>query len=260
MKKRKTSIRPALANVTSQALGLNAILTGLERKDMAAVTEAGSIVDLKVKDQIYRPDERIDDVFFPVDCVLSVVTRMKDGSQIEVGTIGREGTSAIPLLLGATSTANECYCQVPGHAIKVDARLFQSLRASQMFRQLLDRYVQAYVNMLGQLAACNRLHHTYERCARWLLMSHDRVGSPEIRLTHEYLAMMLGTQRSGVSVAAATLQNAGFIHYSHGTVTILDRPGLEDASCECYEVARQQFGGLLRISNGNAAKRAALTG
>jgi hypothetical protein len=171
---------------------------------------------------------------------------MKDGHQIEVGTIGREGVSAIPLLLGAKSSLNESYCQVPGQAVKLDAKRFQSLTTNLKFQRLLDRYVQAYVNMLGQLAACNRLHGVYERCARWLLMTQDRVDKAEIRLTHEYLAMMLGTDRSGVSIAAATLQNAGFIRYAHGVITVLNRAGLEEASCECYDVARDQFGGLLR--------------
>jgi len=241
---RSERIAPSL-----DVLGLNAILRGLNGTELAAVAESGALVDLAVRDQIYRPDERIISVYFPIDCVLSVVTRMRDGNAIEVGTIGREGVSAIPLLLGATTTANECYCQVPGSAIRVDVALFESLKVDPKFRQLLDRYVQAYVNMLGQLAACNRLHSIYERCARWLLMTQDRVESPAIRLTHEYLAMMLGTQRSGVSIAAGTLQNAGFIRYASGTITILDRAGLEDASCECYEVAREQFGGLLRALN-----------
>jgi hypothetical protein len=151
----------------------------------------GAIVHLPVKHQIYRADERIKDVFFPIDCVLSIVTRMEDGNQIGVGTIGREGTSAIPLLLGATTSANESYCQVPGKAIRISATLFGSLQTNKR-RPLLDRYVQAYVNMLGKLAACNRLHSVYERCARWLLMTQDRVDSHEIPLTHEYLAMMLG--------------------------------------------------------------------
>lgn len=204
---------------------------------------------LAVRDPIYQPNEKINEVFFPLDCVLSIVTRMKDGNAIEVGTIGREGCSAIPLLLGATTTANESYSQVAGAAIKMDADVFQSLRANPTFGHLLDRYVQAYVNMLGQLAACNRLHNVYERCARWLLMTQDRVGRNEIGLTHEYLAMMLGTQRSGVTIAAGTLQQAGFIRYARGVITILDRDGLEGASCECYEIAREQFGGLLRSTN-----------
>jgi CRP-like cAMP-binding protein len=211
----------------------------------------GVVLAMPLRYHIYQPDETIGEAYFPIDSVLSVVTRMKDGHAIEVGTIGREGTSAFPLLLGATTSANESYCQVPGSAVRISAELFQELRASKLFRGLLDRYVQSYVNMLGQLAACNRLHNVLERCARWLLMTHDRVNSDQIPLTHEFLAMMLGTQRSGVTIAAATLQNAGFIRYGHGIITILDREGLESASCECYEVAREQFSGLLRSTNGD---------
>ena len=236
-------LAPAL---TTESMRLNAILSSLEEPEIRAVVERGTLVLLPVRHEIYRPDERIEDVFFPLDCVLSIVTRMKDGSQIEVGTIGREGVSAIPLLLGATTTANESYCQVPGTAVRMDVALFERLQTNPKFRQLLNRYVQAYVNMLGQLAACNRLHSVYERCARWLLMTQDRVETSDIPLTHEYLAMMLGTQRSGVTIAAGTLQKAGFITYGHGIISIVDRSGLEGASCECYDVAREQFGGFLR--------------
>jgi CRP-like cAMP-binding protein len=228
----------------------NAILAGLTGPVSARLVEDGELVDLVLREQIYEPEKPILDVFFPLECVLSIVTRMRDGSQIEVGTIGREGMSAFPLLMGASSTANDCYCQVPGTAIRVPAPVFRELsRIDAGFRQLLDRYLQSYVNMLGQLAACNRLHSVYERCARWLLMTDDRVTSSDIRLTHEYLAMMLGTGRSGVTIAAGTLQQAGFIRYGHGVITIIDRDGLEDASCECYEVTRNQFAGVLR---GNA--------
>jgi CRP-like cAMP-binding protein len=149
--------------------------------------------------------------------------------------------------MGASATANVCYCQVKGDAVKIPADLFRTLLASDpAFRQHLDRYLQAYVNMLGQLAACNRLHSVCERCSRWLLMTRDRVDVDELPLTQEFLAMMLGTGRSGVAIAAATLQQAGFIRYTHGVITILDRPGLENAACECYVVARDQFDGLLR--------------
>lgn len=251
MRKGSASVRRGPRRPTSEVLKKNAILAGLEDAEADLIVRVGSVVDLAVRDQIYEPNVRIDYVYFPLDCVLSVVTRMRDGNQIEVGTVGREGMSAIPLLLGAKTTANECYCQVPGKVVKIEGGVFQGLRSNQKFSQLLDRYVQAYVNMLGQMAACNRLHHVYERCARWLLMSQDRVGRSEIELTHEYLAMMLGTQRSGVTIAAATLQHAGIIRYNRGKITILDRPGLEGASCECYEVAREQFGGLLRPVDGD---------
>ncbi len=238
------------SQLTRTELRKNSILHGLDEASADSIVKHGELVDLAVRQKIYEPEQPIRTVYFPLECILSIVTRMKDGHQIEVGTIGREGMSAFPLLLGASSTANDCYCQVPGAAVKVSSTLFRDLSAeSQDFRQLLDRYLQAYVNMLGQLAACNRLHNVYERCARWLLMSHDRVSGDKIPLTHEYLAMMLGTGRSGVTIAVGTFQQAGFIRSAHGTITIIDRNGLENAACECYEIAREQFGGLLRRMN-----------
>ncbi|GAC1310867.1 MAG: hypothetical protein NVSMB21_19440 [Vulcanimicrobiaceae bacterium] len=249
---RETSL---VGRTLSESLQDNAILGGLAESERRAILAGGSLVELPLRRQIYWPNEPIADVYFPLNCVLSVVTRLANGSQIEVGTIGREGVSAIPLLLGATTSANESYCQVPGMAIRIDARAFQALKVAEHFRPLLDRYVQAYVNMLGQLAACNRLHNVYERCSRWLLMTQDRVDSPTIRLTHEYLAMMLGSQRAGVTMAAGALQKAGFISYGNGVITIRDRAGLEDAACECYAVAREQFGGVLRPGAGNGRTR-----
>lgn len=225
----------------------NAILRSVADATAESIVEKGELLSLALRQKIYQSEEVIDEVYFPINSVLSIVAQMQDGSEIEVGTIGREGMSAFPLLLGAASTANFCYCQVRGDAIRISAKLFHALiKEDPGFRQLLDRYVQSYVNMLGQLAACNRLHSIYERCSRWLLMTHDRVDSDEIPLTQEFLAMMLGTGRSGVAIAAATLQQAGFIKYSHGLIRIVDRLGLEDASCECYEVARRQFDGNLR--------------
>jgi CRP-like cAMP-binding protein len=243
----KKQNKGALSGITAQILDQNAILHGLEESVASQMIEKGELVHLAVQERIYEPEKTIRLVYFPLDSVLSIVSVMKDGNQIEIGTIGREGVSAFPLLMGASSTANDCYCQVPGTAVQIEAKVFRLLSTTNAgFRQLLYRYLQAYVNMLGQLAACNRLHTVYERCARWLLMTDDRVGLTDIPLTHEYLAMMLGTNRSGVTIAAATLRNAGFIRYKNGKITILDRLGLEDASCECYAVAREQFAGLLR--------------
>jgi CRP-like cAMP-binding protein len=253
-----TKVRKAIRReplLTEELLQNNAILRGLEEPVVERILRFGRLANLSLRQKIYEPERPISEVHFPIECVLSVVTRMKDGHQIEVGTIGREGMSAFPLLLGASSTANDCYCQVRGAAVTISAKLFHELSTtSQGFRQLLDRYLQAYVNMLGQLAACNRLHSVYERCSRWLLMTHDRVSYDAIPLTHEYLAMMLGTGRSGVTIAVGTLQQAGFIRSAHRTITILDRRGLENASCECYDVAREQFGGLLRPVGGAAQR------
>jgi CRP-like cAMP-binding protein len=222
----------------------------LSRSLVDEVLAAGKLIELKSAQQIYEPRREIRHVYFPIDSVLSVVTQMRDGGSIEVGTVGREGVSAIPLLLGATTSANESYCQVPGHAVVVDSDHFRRWLRTENgpFRSVLDRFLQAYVNMLGQLAACNGKHSIYERCARWLLLTHDRVNSDKIALSHEYLSMMLGARRSGVTIAAAALQRAGFIRYAYGHIEIIDRPGLEKASCECYAVARDQFGPLLGMT------------
>jgi CRP-like cAMP-binding protein len=233
------------------ALEQNAILRDVSPASRALVVAESGLVQLALRQVIYTPEEPIDEVYFPVTSVLSIVSRMQDGQQIEIGTIGREGMSAFPLLMGASATANDSYCQVAGDAVRMPADAFRRLSATDpIVRQRLDRYLQAYVNMLGQLAACNRLHTIYQRCARWLLLTQDRVGINQFELTHEYLAMMLGTGRSGLTIAASALRRAGLIRYTRGTITILDRAGLEGTTCECYEVAREQFGGLLRTVNG----------
>lgn len=236
----------AIEVLTLASLPENGILRALKGADAASIVDEGELIAMSARHAIYHAGKPIDEVFFPIDCVLSVVTRMETGEEIEVGTIGREGMSGIPLLMGGTATANDCYSQVPGNAIKIPTQLFRHLVTSNLaFGGLLNNYLQAYVNFLGQLTGCNRLHSVYERCARWLLLSHDRVGHDAIELTHEYLAMMLGSRRSGVTIALSALQRAGYISYVHGCITILDRVGLGDTSCECYLVARRQFAGFL---------------
>jgi CRP-like cAMP-binding protein len=239
---------PQVLIPTQAVLRQNAVLGGLSPTMISEVLKTAKLIVLETPQQIYEAGRPIREVYFPIDAVLSVVTQMRDGGSIEVGTVGREGVSAIPLLLGATTSANESYCQVPGRAVVISSDHFRKLLdiGDDQFRSVLDRFLQAYVNMLGQLAACNGMHSIYERCARWLLLTHDRVNSEKIALTHEYLSMMLGARRSGVTIAAATLQQAGFIRYAHGHIVILNRQGLEEASCECYAVARAQFGPLLK--------------
>ncbi|GAC1412227.1 MAG: Crp/Fnr family transcriptional regulator [Candidatus Velthaea sp.] len=236
---------PAPLTLRPHLLRQNLLLSHLNGSDAESVLKLGTVERLKLRQKIYDANAEIDRVYFPLTCVLSVVAEMQDGGMIEVGTVGHEGVSAIPLILGATTSENHSYCQVPGDAIALATPMFRHLAQNNPeFRRVLDRYVQSYINLLGQLAACNRLHSVYERCARWLLMTHDRVRSDALELTQEYLGMMLGTRRSGVAIAASTLRAAGFIRYAHGTITILDRPGLEEASCECYALAQAQFGVL----------------
>jgi CRP-like cAMP-binding protein len=226
---------------------LNAILRDLQGDDRVKVLNDGSVRWFNLRETVYEAQQRIENAYFPLDSVLSVVTLMRDGAMIEIGTIGHEGTSGIPLIMGGDTTANHAFCQVHGNAWKMSAPTFrQLLEESRHFRDLVNRYLQAYVNMLGQFTACNRLHSVYERAARWILMTQDRVGEDTFPLTHDFLATMLGSRRSGVTIAAATLQKAGFIHYHRGRITVLDRAGLKSTTCECYELTTRQFGDALR--------------
>ncbi|MEO6913650.1 MAG: Crp/Fnr family transcriptional regulator [Candidatus Baltobacteraceae bacterium] len=233
----------------------NAILGRLTGEDRATVLKDGQVTSFKLRQGVYDPDQRINEVYFPINSVLSVVTHMENGTVIEIGTIGREGMTGIPLLMGADSTPNTSFCQVDGECWEMSASTFrQLLEQSDTFRAFVNRYLQAYVNMLGQFIGCNRLHSVYERAARWILMTQDRVDEDEFPLTHEFLATMLGSRRSGVTLAAAALQKAGFISYHRGCITVLDRDALVGTACECYGVTKREFDAMLRpeakIGNG----------
>jgi CRP-like cAMP-binding protein len=194
---------------------------------------------------LHNPHETLAHIYFPVSCVLSVVLLMQNGSGVEIGTTGREGVSgSIPLMLGTATAPSQTICQVPGDAkcVPLDAFL-NALKDGSQLHSLTQNYARSSVALMGQSIACNRLHTLTERCARWLLLTHDRVGANEFALTQEFLAIMLGVHRPAVSIAAGTLQEAGFIQYRRGRVTVVDRDGLESASCECYRVAMGQLNG-----------------
>jgi CRP-like cAMP-binding protein len=199
-------------------------------------------VRVPVRTVIYEPGAHIDQLYFPIDAVISVVTVLRDGAQIEVVTVGREGlTGAQALLDGATATSLT-WCQVSGEAYRVPFVVFAELCALYAaLRELVERYLSALIDVMAQSIACNRLHYVNERCARWLLMTHDRVGRDEFALTHDALSTMLGVRRAGVSVAAAALQQAGFISYARGRFTIVDPKGLKGAACECYAAINSAF-------------------
>lgn len=213
----------------------NRILTQLPPEEFDRLRPHCKQVSLHRGQQIVSPDEPIRDMYFPLNCLLSLVTQMEDGSSIESGTIGREGMSGVPVLLDAWQTTMPTFVQVPGEAIKVEARVVKELyERGGKFKRLLNRYIHTVMVTSSQSAACNALHRLEQRFARWLLMSSDGVGSDELDLTHEYLAMMLGVRRAGVTEAAVRAQEAGLISYGRGHIRILDRAGLEAIACECY--------------------------
>ncbi|OWY64040.1 hypothetical protein B7486_49525 [cyanobacterium TDX16] len=171
---------------------------------------------------------------------------MEDGGVVEAATVGNEGMVGLPVFLEADTIPSQAIVQIPGDALRMKADAFKAwVDQSQPLQNLLKRYTQVMFNSIMQTAACNRRHEIEQRCCRWLLMTHDRVGSDNFPLTQEFLAQMLGVRRPSVSVVASILQKAGLIRYSRGKIIILDRPGLESATCECYPVIKQEFDRLL---------------
>src|SRR5258708_38333792 len=174
-----------------------------------------------------KPVDTVEHVYFPVAGMISVVATMANGAAIEVGMIGREGMHSVSAILGDDLPFQSAMVQLRGHALRLRSRLLrQEMQAEAAVQRLLLRYTQATLNAVAQSAACNRLHLLEQRCARWLLACHDRAEGDRFRMTHEFLAIMLGVRRTGVTLAAQALQGNGLISYKHGTITVVDRRGL----------------------------------
>ncbi len=218
----------------------NVVLRQLSDDEYRRIVDSAEWVSLASKEGIWETEREITHVFFPETAVISLVTLLDSGS-IEAITIGKDGFVGLPVYHGPGSTITRAICQMPGFAWRLSVDAFSKVCAnSTELRAALDRYSQFVIETISQSAACNRVHVIEERCARWLLMSHDRVGSDEIPLTQEFLAQMLGVRRPGVTVAIGILERAGFIGHARGRIYVTDRPGLERASCECYRAIRDR--------------------
>ncbi|HWE78258.1 MAG TPA: Crp/Fnr family transcriptional regulator [Pseudolabrys sp.] len=184
--------------------------------------------------------------FFPTSGVASLAKTMENGGAAEVGTTGNEGFVGLPLLLDSDHAPTGVHMQVPGHALRLPARAFLgAIERSKSLQRVLRRFVFAQYNQTCQLVACNRFHDVQQRCARWLLMAHDRMPHDDFLMTHEVLSMMLGVRRSSVTIAAGQLSEMGLIDYRRGHVTVTDRAGLEKRSCECYWSIRNEYQRLM---------------
>jgi len=219
----------------------NRILEALPTAERRRLAAQLIPVELPIKTVLFEPGQQIDAVYFPLDGVISLVTALDDGAIVEVATIGNEGIVGVPLLSGG-SLAVRAISQVAGRALRMKADLFLAeLDRNGPLSKVVRRYLQALFGQISQAAACNRLHSNEERLSRWLLMSHDRVGVDEFAITHEFLGQMLGSRRATVTLSAGILQAAGLIRYHRGLVTVIDRPGLEAVSCECYGVIKDEL-------------------
>jgi CRP-like cAMP-binding protein len=232
----------------------NRLLQLLPRKDLDELVSHLEAVTLEYRQPLSEANEPMRSVYFPVTGVISLVNVMADGSAAEVGTIGNEGLAGLPVILGDERGPMTAYVQVPGMGLRLRAEILRSaLQRSAGMRTVMLHYAHAFFNQVAQSAACNHFHDLEQRCCRWLLMTHDRVQSDRFLLTQEFLGMMLGVQRSSVTLAASKLKADGVIEYHRGQVTILDRPGLEHRACECYGVSKREFDRLLGPPTGARA-------
>lgn len=226
----------------------NRLLAGLPSADLRRLLPALQTIPLARKQVLLKRGEPIRYVFFPNDGVCSVTAMMKDGTAVEVATVGREGMLGITAFFGGTAMPGESMVQVssphpqPMTAERMAVAVFQrELLQRGALYECISRYSQGVIALMMQSTACMALHTVQQRCCRWLLMTHDRIRSDEFNLSQEFLAMMLGASRPTVTLVALSLQHAQLIRYTHARMTILDRKGLEAASCECYASIKLEF-------------------
>lgn len=248
-------VRPPPPATNSRALsdGLpkNRLLAALPADDFRRLSPFLKRVPIRLKQVLQKNGAPVRVVYFLNGGVASITTVLADGTSVEAATVGDEGMLGVEAFLSEKAVApGETLIQVPAMGADAESMAVNDFRRETQkpgaFQDLVGRYTQVVIAQMMQSTACNALHHVQQRCARWLLMTHDRMHEQDFTLSHEFLAVMLGVQRPTVSIVAATLQEAGFIRYIHGRVTVTNRPGLEDASCECYPIIRAHFDSLRR--------------
>ncbi|HVE59226.1 MAG TPA: Crp/Fnr family transcriptional regulator [Pyrinomonadaceae bacterium] len=220
----------------------NQILNALPEEDLARLSAHLEPVDLPSGKFLYQSLEPITHVYFPNYSVASIVANTSGGRSTEVGIIGREGAVGLDVLMSVDSSPNECMIQIPGDGLRLPTAVVrEEFKLGGAVHVSLLRFIHKLMIQISQTTLCNRLHPIEERLSRWLLMSHDRVSGDEISLTQEFLATMLGVNRPSVSISAGILQAKGFIKYSRGHITVLNRLGIEELTCECYRIVRKEY-------------------
>ena len=227
----------------------NHLLAALPREVYEKFAPSLKYVSLERGKILHHPGEVIQDLYFPIDCAISITITMSDGSTTETGIIGnREVVGVNAFMGGRETTQTEYIVQIAGSAMKIDAQTLRSeFDCNQELREVLLRYTQALIAHISQTTACNRLHALEQRFARWLLEAQSRVENDELKLTQEFLGHMLGVRRAGVTQAAQKLQESRIIRYRRGHIDILDQRGLEAASCECFKTVRDEYDRLLGL-------------
>jgi len=217
------------------------VLAALSDDAMARVLPDLELVTLPLGTLLYEAGSRQDHVYFPVSSIVSLLYLMEDGATAEMAVTGYEGIVGIALFMGGGSMPSRAVIQSGGRALRMSARAMQAeFERGETFHRALLRYTMSLITQMSQTAVCNRLHKLDKQLCRWLLLSHDRLQTDELIMTHDLIANMLGVRREGVTLAAGHLQRAGLIRYTRGRITILDRAGLEARVCECYHVIKKE--------------------
>jgi CRP-like cAMP-binding protein len=234
------------ANSSNEQKTGNRLLDALSPRTLAGLQPHFETVPLETNKVLHQPGAKADYVFFPTSGVISIIVMTADGAAVETAMAGKEGMFSVSVVLEDDCPSQKALVQLGGSAIRMrSSQIEQAVAEDAEVRRVLLRYAQAILTTSAQAAACNRLHQLEQRCARWLLSARDRAESDTFHITHEFLATMLGVRRPGVTVAVQNFRDSGLIAYSHGTMSVLDRAGLEKASCECYQVIQDEFRRLL---------------
>jgi CRP-like cAMP-binding protein len=232
-------------STTSQALSENRLLAAISTEEYERLAPHMEHVSLELSQPLFHPDEYLSHVYFPTNSIVSLLTNLEDGTGMEVGLVGREGLVGISVILGGNET-KIATVQAAGNAVRISAeKLREAFQRGGLLQMAILRYTHALMTQISQSVVCNARHNIEGRLARWLLMYHDRLERDEFELTHEFMANMLGVRRPGVSEIANRLQEMGLIRYQRGHIVILDRRGLEELVCECYEVVKSKFENFL---------------
>jgi CRP-like cAMP-binding protein len=231
--------------VTLESARTNRILALLPQAYLQTLLQDFEVHDVPRRDVLEPRGRQPEYAYFILHGVASTVSMDGAGNLIEVATVGYEGMVGLSLFLGAPNPALEVFMQVPGSALRMPAALFRAHAEHPELSRAMKRYTQALLTQVSQASACNRIHPVEERCARWLLQTHDRVRHDVFDLTQEFLAMMLAVRRASVSEVANALQAAGLIYYHRGCITVLDRKGLERKACNCYAMITEEYNRLL---------------
>ena len=236
----------AVATALFQQARRNRLLHALPADDCHRLVPELEPVSHRLREFLIEPNQPLRFVYFPLAGIYSLVTAARNGALVEVATVGKEGMIGLPAFLGTETSTMMVFAQVPATAVRLPARTLRAeTRDATALRTILQRYTQALFTHLAQSVLCNRIHPIRQRCARWLLMTHDRVEVQPFPLTHEFLSQMLGVRRASVTEVVGALQDAGLIRYRQGQMTVLDRDGLERAACECYGIIAAEYERLL---------------